>query len=142
MQKPIKNQNAGLPCVPSDGLEIVRRSPQLREASNAAWPCAIHALSRANITLLRSNFMSQGQAEVYLMQDNQKAALSKATAGHHYCDLILTSEEAVELKALVQQLLSAGRHPALAGVFKGILEDTWSADGEGSTGLDSPKAGS
>ncbi|GJB85164.1 hypothetical protein KAM380_096290 [Aeromonas caviae] len=76
------------------------------------------------------------------MQDDQKADLSEATAGYHYCDLILTSEEAVELKALVQQLLSAGRHPALAGVFKSILEDTWSADGEGSAGLDSPKAGS
>lgn len=56
-----------------------------------------------------------------------KARLNEATAGLHYCDLILTSQEAAELKQLVVELQAAGQHPRLAGVFKSILEDTWSS---------------
>lgn len=59
------------------------------------------------------------------MRDDHKALLSKATEGLHYCDLIMTTEEAVELKALVRHLQASGQHPVLAGVFNSILEDTW-----------------
>lgn len=62
------------------------------------------------------------------MQDDLKRQLDEATKGLHYCDLILTAEEAAELKSLVQQLQAAGQHQALSGVFKTILEDTWSGD--------------
>jgi len=40
----------------------------------------------------------------------------------------MTTEEAVELKALVRHLQASGQHPALAGVFNRILEDTWCGD--------------
>jgi len=59
------------------------------------------------------------------MRDDHKALLSKATDGLHYCDLIMTAEEAAELKALVISLQASGQHPVLAGVFNRILEDTW-----------------
>ncbi|MNJ44384.1 hypothetical protein D3C77_394340 [compost metagenome] len=62
------------------------------------------------------------------MRDDQKALLSKATEGLHYCDLTMTTEEAVELKALVRQLQASGQHPVLAGVFNRILEDTWRSE--------------
>ncbi|MGO3987238.1 hypothetical protein ABI582_23040 [Pseudomonas sp. SAS7] len=62
------------------------------------------------------------------MQDDYKAQLREATKGVHYCDLVLTPEEAAALKALVQELQGAGRYPGLSAVFRTILEETWSSD--------------
>lgn len=62
------------------------------------------------------------------MQDDHKTQLTKATEGLHYCDLILTAQEAEDLRALVQKLQAAGEHPGLNSVFRAILEDTWSSD--------------
>ncbi|MDN4511979.1 hypothetical protein D3C76_1135020 [compost metagenome] len=62
------------------------------------------------------------------MQDDYKAHLREATKGFHYCDLVMTSEEAADLKALVQELEAARQHPSLAGVFRSVLEDTWCGD--------------
>lgn len=62
------------------------------------------------------------------MQDDYKAQLREATKGFHYCDLVMTLGEAAALKALVQELQAAGQHPALAGVFRSVLEDTWCGD--------------
>lgn len=62
------------------------------------------------------------------MQDNYKSQLTKATEGLHYCDLILTAQEADDLRALVNDLQASGKHPGLSGVFKTILEETWSSD--------------
>ncbi|EJT86044.1 hypothetical protein PPS11_01724 [Pseudomonas putida S11] len=45
------------------------------------------------------------------MQDDYKAQLTKATEGLHYCDLILTAQEADDLRALVKDLLASGKHP-------------------------------
>lgn len=44
-----------------------------------------------------------------------KARLDEATADLHYCDLVLTSKEAAELKRLVEELQIAGQRPGLAG---------------------------
>lgn len=62
------------------------------------------------------------------MQDDYKAQLTKATEGLHYCDLILTAQEADDLRALVKDLQASGKHPGLSGVFQTILEETWSND--------------
>ncbi|WEK29619.1 MAG: hypothetical protein P0Y58_22405 [Candidatus Pseudomonas phytovorans] len=62
------------------------------------------------------------------MQDDYKTQLTKATEGLHYCDLILTAQEAEDLRALVQELQGAGRYPGLSGVFRTILEETWCSD--------------
>ena len=62
------------------------------------------------------------------MQEDQKAQLTKATEGLHYLDLILTAHEADDLRELVKELQAAGKHPGLNGVFRSILEDTWSGD--------------
>lgn len=62
------------------------------------------------------------------MQDDYKAQLTKATEGLHYCDLILTAQEAEDLRALVQVLKETGRYPGLSDVFRTILEETWSSD--------------
>lgn len=62
------------------------------------------------------------------MQDDYKAQLTKATEGLRYCDLILTPQEADDLLALVKDLQASGMHPSLSGVFKTILEETWSDD--------------
>ena len=62
------------------------------------------------------------------MQDDYKVQLTKATEGLHYCDLILTAQEARDLQALVQELQATGKHPGLSGVFRTILEETWSGD--------------
>ncbi|PVZ42570.1 hypothetical protein [Pseudomonas sp. CC120222-01a] len=59
------------------------------------------------------------------MQDDHKAQLRVAMRKFHYCDLVMTSEEAAALKRLVQELQAAGEHPLLADVFKSVLEDTW-----------------
>ena len=53
-----------------------------------------------------------------------KSADAGSLKGFHYCDLIMTPEEAAALK-LVQELQAAGEHPLLADVFKSVLEDTW-----------------
>ncbi|TFW17025.1 hypothetical protein, partial [Pseudomonas putida] len=52
------------------------------------------------------------------MQDDYKAQLTKATEGLHYCDLILTAQEAEDLRALVQVLQGTGRYPGLSDVFR------------------------
>lgn len=62
------------------------------------------------------------------MQDDYKTQLREAIKGFHYCDLVMTPEEAAALKALVQELQAAGQHPSLAGVFRSVLEDTWCGD--------------
>lgn len=62
------------------------------------------------------------------MKDDYKAQLTKATEGLHYCDLILTAQEAEDLRALVKDLQASGKHPRLSGVFKTILEEIWSND--------------
>lgn len=63
-----------------------------------------------------------------MQEDQKKKQLTKATEGLHYLDLILTAQEADDLRELVQELQAAGKHPGLAGVFRSILEDTWSGD--------------
>lgn len=45
------------------------------------------------------------------MREDHKAQLTKATEGLHYCDLILTAQEARDLQALVQELQATGKHP-------------------------------
>ncbi len=62
------------------------------------------------------------------MQDKHKAQLTKATAELHYCNLLLTAQEAGDLRALVQELQAAGKYPGLSGVFSTILEETWGSD--------------
>lgn len=62
------------------------------------------------------------------MQDDQKSQITKATEGLHYCDLIMTTQEAEDLRALVKDLQVSGKHPGLSGVFNTILEETWSND--------------
>lgn len=62
------------------------------------------------------------------MQDDYKAQLTKATEGMHYCDLIMTAQESEDLRALAQELQAAGKHLGLIGIFRTILEETWSSD--------------
>lgn len=62
------------------------------------------------------------------MRDDQKSQITKATEGLHYCDLIMTTQEAEDLRALVKDLQASGKHPGLSGVFKTILEEIWSND--------------
>jgi len=62
------------------------------------------------------------------MQDDYKTQLTKATEGLHYCDLILTAQEAEDLRALVKDLQASGKHPGLSGVFSSILEETWNSE--------------
>ncbi len=62
------------------------------------------------------------------MQEDQKAQLTKATEGLRYFDLIPTAQEADDLRKLVQELQAAGKYPRLDGVFRSILEDSWSGD--------------
>ncbi|MEK1955156.1 hypothetical protein WF331_25645 [Pseudomonas sp. YNh] len=62
------------------------------------------------------------------MQEDQKAQLTKATEGLRYLDLILTAQEADDLRKLVQELQAAGKYSTLDGVFRSMLEDTWSCD--------------
>lgn len=67
------------------------------------------------------------------MREDHKAQLTKATEGLHYCDLILTAQEAEDLRALVKELQGAGRYPGLSDVFRTILEETWSSNEPWST---------
>lgn len=62
------------------------------------------------------------------MRHDQKFQLTRATEGLHYCDLILTAQEAEDLRALVEELQGAGKYPGLSGVIRTILEETWSSD--------------
>jgi hypothetical protein len=59
------------------------------------------------------------------MRYDQKFQFTRATEGLHYCDLILTAQEAEDLRALVQELQRAEKYPELSGVFRTILEETW-----------------
>lgn len=43
------------------------------------------------------------------MREDHKTQLTKATEGLHYCDLILTAQEAEDLRSLVKELQGAGR---------------------------------